>query len=81
MLGIGLMTPDQVHYGQADAVHAARQETLDRRLRGKSQSASSKSRQTPPNKPTAVWINPPARKRKERSKSKLKFQIRLSHFR
>ena len=23
--GIGLMTPDQVHYGQADAVHAARQ--------------------------------------------------------
>ena len=28
--GIGLMTPDQVHYGQADAVHAARQDTLDR---------------------------------------------------
>ena len=23
--GIGLMTPDQVHYGQADAIHAARQ--------------------------------------------------------
>ena len=23
------MTPDQVHYGQADAVHAARQKTLD----------------------------------------------------
>lgn len=31
--GIGLMTPDQVHYGQADAVHAARQETLDRAFR------------------------------------------------
>jgi putative transposase len=28
--GIGVMTPDQVHYGQADAVHAARQQTLDR---------------------------------------------------
>ena len=28
--GIGLMTPDQVHFGQADAVHAARQVTLDR---------------------------------------------------
>ena len=27
--GIGLMTPDQVHYGQADAIHAARQVTLD----------------------------------------------------
>ena len=27
--GIGLMTPDQVHYGQADAVHDARQEILD----------------------------------------------------
>ena len=29
--GIGLMTPDQVHYGQTDAVHAARQLTLIRR--------------------------------------------------
>jgi transposase InsO family protein len=27
--GIGLMTPDQVHYGQTDAVHTARQHTLD----------------------------------------------------
>jgi putative transposase len=26
---IGLMTPDQVHYGQTDAIHAARQNTLD----------------------------------------------------
>ena len=31
--GIGLMTPDQVHYGQTDAVHAARQDTLDRAFR------------------------------------------------
>ncbi len=28
-LGIGLMTPDQVHYGQTDALHAARQKTLN----------------------------------------------------
>jgi putative transposase len=28
--GIGLMTPDQVHYGQVDEVYAARQKTLDR---------------------------------------------------
>src|SRR6267378_4321898 len=27
--GLGLMTPDQVHYGQADAIHAARQVTLN----------------------------------------------------
>jgi putative transposase len=26
---IGLMTPDQVHYGQADAIQAARRTTLD----------------------------------------------------
>ena len=28
--GIGLMTPDQVHFGRVDAVHAARQVALDR---------------------------------------------------
>ena len=33
--GIGLMTPDQVHYGQTDAVHAARQHTLDQAFRDK----------------------------------------------
>ena len=31
--GIGLMTPDQVHYGQTDAVHAARQRTLNQAFR------------------------------------------------
>ena len=31
--GIGLMTPDQVHYGQTDAIHHARQNTLDRAYR------------------------------------------------
>ena len=28
--GIGLMTPDQVHFGWVDAVHVARQVALDR---------------------------------------------------
>jgi len=48
--GIGLMTPDQVHYGQADAVHDARQDTLDdafrkhpERLRPQSASTTSKA--------------------------------------
>jgi hypothetical protein len=28
--GIDLMTPDQMHYGPVEAVHAARPQTLDR---------------------------------------------------
>jgi putative transposase len=57
--GIGLMTPDQVHYGQTDAVHAVRQDTLDRAFRDTPQRFVNKS-PMPPNKPTAAWINPPA---------------------
>ena len=56
--GIGLMTPDQVHYGQADAVHAARQQTLDQAFRTNPERFVNKP-PTPPNKPTAAWINPP----------------------
>ena len=60
-LGIGLMTPNQVHYGQADEVWAERQKTLqiafdanpNRFVNGKP---------TPPPKPTATWINPPQTK-------------------
>jgi len=59
--GIGLMTPNQVHYGQADEVWAERQKTLqiafdanpNRFVNGKP---------TPPPKPTATWINPPQTK-------------------
>jgi putative transposase len=57
--GIGLMTPDQVHYGQTDAVHAARQDTLDRAFRENPQRFVNKP-PIPPHKPTAAWINPPA---------------------
>ncbi|BAI75286.1 transposase (plasmid) [Azospirillum sp. B510] len=56
--GIGLMTPDQVHYGQADAVHAARQQTLDRAFRRTPERFVRKAPQ-PPAKPIEVWINPP----------------------
>jgi putative transposase len=59
--GIGLMTPDQVHYGQADAVHAARQATLDRAfLKHPERFVMRPPR--PPAKPTAAWINPPSPK-------------------
>ena len=39
------MTPDQVHYGQADAIYAARQTTLDRAFTP-TRSASSQSART-----------------------------------
>ncbi len=56
--GIGLMTPDQVHYGQIDAVHAARQLTLDQAFRANPERFVKKP-PVPPAKPTATWINPP----------------------
>jgi putative transposase len=59
--GIGLMTPDQVHYGQADQVYAARQKTLDTAFRDNPERFVNKP-PTPPEKPTKVWINPPATK-------------------
>jgi hypothetical protein len=59
--GIGLMTPDQVHYGQIDAVHAARQVTLDQVFRKKPERFVKPP--VPPAKPTATWINPPTPKK------------------
>jgi len=59
--GIGLMTPDQVHYGQIDAVHAARQVTLDQAF-SHYPARFVKRPPVPPAKPTATWINPPTPK-------------------
>jgi len=56
--GLGLMTPDQVHYGQADAIFAARQQTLDQAFSATPERFVNKAPQ-PPAKPTAAWINPP----------------------
>ena len=56
--GIGLMTPDQVHYGQVDEVYAARQQILDRAFQSKPERFVKKLLE-PPLKPTAAWINPP----------------------
>jgi putative transposase len=56
--GLGLMTPDQVHYGQADAIYAARQETLEFAAHANPERFVNKAPQ-PPAKPTATWINPP----------------------
>ena len=60
--GIGLMTPDQVHYGQTDAVHAARQATLAIAFRANPERFVNKP-PAPPDKPTAAWINPPTPKK------------------
>jgi transposase InsO family protein len=56
--GIGLMTPDQVHFGQADAIHAARQDTLNSAFNKNPERFVGKGPQ-PPAKPIAAWINPP----------------------
>jgi putative transposase len=55
---LGLMTPDQVHYGQANDIHAARQITLNRAFTDYPERFVNKP-PTPPAKPTDVWINPP----------------------
>lgn len=59
-LGIGLMTPNQVHYGQTDDVYKARQQTLDQAYKLTPERFVNRAPQ-PPFKPTAVWINPPPR--------------------
>jgi putative transposase len=56
--GLGLMTPNQVHYGQADDIHAARQRTLDHAFSTHPERFVTKPPEPPP-KPIAVWINPP----------------------
>jgi transposase InsO family protein len=58
---LGLMTPNQVHYGQADAIIAARQATLNRAYQAHPERFVLKP-PVPPEKPVAVWINPPVSK-------------------
>jgi putative transposase len=54
--GIGLMTPDQIHFGQAGAIHAARQTTLDTAFLSTPERFV-RQPPKPPQIPTAVWIN------------------------
>ena len=56
--GIGLLTPESVHYGHAQAVTQARQVTLLNAYQAYPERFVNKSPQ-PPTLPTAVWINPP----------------------
>ena len=52
------MTPDQIHFGRADAIHTARQIALDAAFLTTPERFV-QQRPKPPKIPTAVWINPP----------------------
>jgi len=56
---LGLLTPENVHLGQADAVLAARQVVLDVAQRAHPERFT-RGRPVQPSPPTEVWINPPA---------------------
>lgn len=57
--GIGLLTPASVHYGGADETLAKRQAVLDAAYEHYPERFVNKA-PSPPDGPTAVWINPPA---------------------
>ena len=54
------MTPDQIHFGQACTIHAARQIALDAAFLNTPERFVHK-RPKPPQIPKAVWINPPTK--------------------
>ncbi len=56
--GIGLLTPEAVHYGRAGEVLARRQQTLDAAYAAHPERFVRKAPQASA-APTAVWINPP----------------------
>jgi putative transposase len=56
--GIGLLTPETVHYGRAEAVHAARRQVLAAAY-AKHPERFVSCAPEPPSLPTAAWINPP----------------------
>ncbi len=52
------MTPDQIHFGQADDLYAARQAILNAAFLSTPERFV-RQMPKPPKVPTAVWINPP----------------------
>src|SRR3954452_18636072 len=56
--GLGLLTPEVVHYRQAAAVHAARQQVLHAAYAAHPERFV-RHAPAPPPLPTAAWINPP----------------------
>ena len=58
--GLGLMTPETVHCGRAEAVAATRSIVLDAAYRAHPERFVRRA-PTPPALPTETWINPPAK--------------------
>ena len=56
--GIGLLTPEAVHYRRAEALHAARRQVLATAYAAHPERFVNQAPQPPP-LPTAAWINPP----------------------
>lgn len=56
--GIGLLTPEVLHYGQADEVISQRQVVLSQAFQ-RNPERFVRAPPRPPARPTAVWINPP----------------------
>ena len=56
--GIGLLTPEVLHYGWADQVIAQRQVVLTQAFQ-RNPERFVRAHPRPPARPTAVWINPP----------------------
>ena len=56
--GIGLLTPEMLHYGRADEVIAQRQLVLSHAFQ-RNPERFVRAHPKPPDKPAAVWINPP----------------------
>jgi putative transposase len=59
--GIGYLTPEAVHYGEAERMLEHRRQVLDRAFRAHPERFVN-GRPTPPELPEAVWINKPAQR-------------------
>ena len=62
--GIGLLTPEMMHTGQAQVITQKRQDVLDDAYRAHSERFVSHP-PIPPVVPKAVWINPPTNSHKD----------------
>ena len=75
---LGLMTPDQVHYGQVDQIHAARQITLDHAFEAYPERFV-KRQPIPPAKPIAAWITNPPKVKPTQKRLKINQKLDQSH--
>jgi putative transposase len=75
--GIGLLTPETVHYGRAEEVIAARRLVLEEAFRAHPERFVRKQPE-PPKLPAAVWINPPKKAEQDPPDATLNSIVKLS---